>query len=67
MYRTTSIMKKKKIDDFFDRYHIPLLNDIHHPALTEEQKQNNDPTDYEKKTKMYHQRRKIDCRDSLEY
>ena len=37
-----------EIDELFDEYHIPLLNDIDHPALIEEWKRNIDAAAYEK-------------------
>ena len=41
--------KQDEIDEIFNKYHIPLLNNIDHPALIEEWKQNIDATAYGKK------------------
>ena len=30
--------KQKEIDELFDKYHMPLINNLDHPALIEEQK-----------------------------
>ena len=39
--------KQKGIDEFIDKYHIPLIDDIDHPVLIKERKQNIDAGAYE--------------------
>ena len=40
--------KQNEIDILFDEYNVPLLDDLDHPALIEEWKQNLDAAFYEK-------------------
>ena len=41
-------VKEREIDKLFDEYHLPLLQDIDHPALIQERKWNIYATAYQK-------------------
>ena len=40
--------KKKEIDDLFIEYLVPIMEDLDHPVLIEERKQNIDAAVYER-------------------
>ena len=50
--------KQEEIYDLFIEYLVSIMNDIDHPALIEEWKQNIDAADYGKKTKPI-------CKDTI--
>ena len=62
--------KQKGIFEIFDKYHIPLLKDLDHPALIEERKQNIYAAAYGKKLnqdlKLPSKKKNIDRHDSLD-
>ena len=48
IYKQELYKDLKKIDDFFIEYLVPIIDNIDHPTLTEEWKQNIDAAAFEK-------------------
>ena len=62
--------KQKEINEFFGKYHFPLIDYLDHPALIEEWKQNIDAAAYEKylnRDLKLPSKEKVDRHDNIDY